>query len=220
MSIEQRITIDELLRDTVLTVVSLREGSEITSASNLYKQCKQQITTLRDRLYKAQYSQDMIDDISYAQCALLDEVVLLCSRDSTKPRDYDEWLGAPLQVVFFNTHNAGYDLFDKVRARIRADKKESMVLNCFDRVLGLGFQGCYLGQPQMEREHLIIALREALKPTEPDLIHPIIEQNTTYRYLGRKSILMFSTAGFVVLTIGLYFFLDHKLNALLAPLIR
>lgn len=220
MSIEQRITIDELLRDTVLTVVMLREGAEIPSVSTLYKQCKQQITTLRERLYQAQYSQDMIEDISYAQCALLDEVVLLCSRDSVKPRDYDEWLGAPLQVVFFNTHNAGYDLFDKIRARIRADKKESLVLNCFDRVLGLGFQGCYLGQPQMEREHLIIALREALKPSEPDLAYPIIEQSTVYRYFGRKSLLMLSTAGFVLLSIGLYFFLDNKLNALIAPLIQ
>jgi len=221
MSIEQKnITIDQLLRDSILTVVELREGADIPSVSELYKQCKQHVITLRDTLQKAQYSQDIIDDISYAQCALLDEVVLLCSKDSSKPRDYDEWLGAPLQVTFFNTHNAGYDLFEKIRTRLRADKKAHLVLECFDRVLGMGFQGCYLAQPQMEREHLIIALRESLMAGELEQSHPIIEQTKSYRYFGRKSALMLCTFASVTLAVGLYFFLDNKLNALLAPLIQ
>ncbi|WP_392559008.1 type VI secretion system protein TssL, short form [Orbus mooreae] len=221
MSIEQNnLTIDELLRDTLLTVVQLREGADIPSVSKLYNQCKAQVTTLRECLQKAHYSQDIIDDISYAQCALLDEVVLLCSKDSSKPRDYDQWLGAPLQVVFFNTHNAGYDLFEKIRTRLRADKKEYLVLNCFDRVLGMGFQGCYLNQPQMEREHLIIALRESLRTSDADLAHPIIEHTQTYRYLGRKAVLIACTAVSVVLAIGLYLLLDHRLDQLLTPLMQ
>lgn len=221
MSREQKnINIDELLRDTILTVVQLREGADIPAVGKLYNQCKQQITTLRDTLHQAHYSQDIIDDISYAQSALLDEVVLLCSKDSSKPRDYDQWLGAPLQVIFFNTNNAGHDLFEKIRARLRADKKESLVLSCFDRILGMGFQGCYLGQPQMEREHLIIALRESLRIVEVDLAHPIIEQTQTYRYLGRKTVLMACTACSVVLAIGLYLYLDHRLDQLLTPLIQ
>lgn len=221
MSIEQKnINIDELLRDTILTVVELREGADIPSVSKLYNQCKQQVTVLRETLHQAHFSQDIIDDISYAQCALLDEVVLLCSKDSSKPRDYDQWLGAPLQVVFFNTHNAGYDLFEKVRTRLRADKKEYLVLNCFDRILGMGFQGCYLGQPQMEREHLIIALRESLKVQDADLTHPIIQHTQSHRYLGRKAVLVGCTILSVVLAIGLYLFLDHRLDQLLTPLIQ
>lgn len=217
---QKNLTIDSLLRDSILTVVELREGAEIPSVSKLYKQCKQQVITLREVLQKAQFSQDVIDDISYAQCALLDEVVLLCSRDNSQSRDYDEWLGAPLQVIFFNTHNAGYDLFEKIRSRLRADKKESLVLSCFDRILGMGFQGCYLELPQMEREHLIIALRESLERYEPDLSYPIIEQNKSYRYFGRKSLLMLCTISFIGLTVGLYFFLDHKLNELLISLMQ
>ncbi|AJA45760.1 DotU family type IV/VI secretion system protein [Frischella perrara] len=216
---QQNIMIDELLRDSVLTVIQLKEGSAISSVSNLYKQCKQQVLTLREQLHVAQYSQDVIDDISYALCALLDETVLLCSRDNTHPQNYDEWLGAPLQVVFFNTNNAGHDLFEKIRSRLRADKKEYLILNCFDRILGLGFQGCYLGQPQMEREHLIIALREALHNHEPELEHAIIVQNKSFRYLGRKTLLMLFTLLSIGFVIGLYFFLDDRLNDLIKPLI-
>ena len=61
---QQNIMIDELLRDSVLTVIQLKEGSAISSVSNLYKQCKQQVLTIREQLHVAQYSQDVIDDIS------------------------------------------------------------------------------------------------------------------------------------------------------------
>ena len=176
MSIEsQKLVIDELLRDSILVVVQLKAKADIPSGHKLYELCKQQIITVRDKLNNAQYSHDVIDDISYALCALLDETVLLCHRDNPKNQDYDEWLGSPLQVIFFNTHNAGNDLFEKIRTRLKADIKEMLVLSCFDRVLGLGFQGRYLDKPQIEREHLILALREAVREYEPEQSHPIIE---------------------------------------------
>jgi type VI secretion system protein ImpK len=220
MSIEpQTIVIDELLRDSILVVVQLKAKADIPSGYKLYELCKQQVTTVRETLYKAQYSQDVIDDISYALCALLDETVLLRHRDNPEKQDYDEWLGAPLQVIFFNTHNAGYDLFEKIRGRLKADKKDPLVLNCFDRVLGLGFQGCYLDKPQMEREHLVLALREAVREYEPEQSHPIIEQTKTYRYLGRKTMLLSCTALSVLLVIVLYFLLDYRLDTLIKKIV-
>ncbi|TEA26903.1 type VI secretion system protein TssL, short form [Candidatus Schmidhempelia bombi] len=213
------ILIDELLRDSVLIVVQLKQGASITSGSKLYQKCKDHIITVRETLQQAQYSQDVIDDISYALCALLDETVLLCHREDAHKYDYESWLGAPLQVVFFNTHNAGYTLFEKVRSRLRADKKEQLVLSCFDRVLGLGFQGCYLDQPQRERDHLILALREAVREYEQDQTHPIIEQVATHRYLGHKLLLLLLTGASVITAIILYFYLNHQLDLLITPLL-
>ena len=183
----KKIIIDELLRDSILVVVELKAKAKILSGHKLYEHCKEQIKNVRETLYNAQYKQDVIDDISYALCALLDETVLLYQKDNPSDQGYDEWLGEPLQVIYFNTNNAGYDLFEKVRSRLKEDKKEEIVLSCFDRVLGLGFQGCYLGKPQMEREHLILALREALRESEPEQNHPIIEQAQDHRYWGRKT---------------------------------
>ncbi len=220
MSIEtQKLVIDELLRDSILVVVQLKVKADIPSGHKLYELCKQQVITVRDKLYNAQYSHDVIDDISYALCALLDETVLLCHRDNPKNQDYDEWLGAPLQVIFFNTHNAGNDLFEKIRARLKADIKEMLVLSCFDRVLGLGFQGCYLDKPQMEREHLILALREAVHEYEPEQSHPIIEQTQTYRYWGRKTLLLSCTALSVVAVVALYFILNDQLDTLIQQIV-
>lgn len=221
MNIEQKkVVIDELLRESILTVVQLKAGADIPSAEQLYQRCKQQVTQVRETLHQAQYSQSVIDDISYALCALLDETVLLCSRDHRNGHDYDQWLGEPLQVIFFNTHNAGYDLFDKIRARLKEDRPELLVLRCFDLVLGIGFQGCYLGQPQMEREHLMLALREAVRSEDPNLSYPIIEQHKVYRYWGRKSLLILSTVLSIVVVIGLYFFFDYELQKMLSSLLQ
>lgn len=217
MSIEpQKIVIDELLRDSILVVVQLKTKANISSGQKLYESCKQQVIAVRETLHNAQYSQDVIDDISYALCALLDETVLLCHKDNPNNQGYDEWLGAPLQVIFFNTHNAGYDLFEKIRSRLKADKKEEIVLSCFDRVLGLGFQGYYLDKPQMEREQLILALREALRESEPEQSQPIIKQNQVHRFWGRKTVLLSCTLLSVIAVVALYFVLDNQLDILLA----
>ena len=215
----KKIIIDELLRDSILVVVELKAKAKILSGHKLYEHCKEQIKNVRETLYNAQYKQDVIDDISYALCALLDETVLLYQKDNPSDQGYDEWLGEPLQVIYFNTNNAGYDLFEKVRSRLKEDKKEEIVLSCFDRVLGLGFQGCYLGKPQMEREHLILALREALRESEPDQNHPIIEQAQDHRYWGRKTLLLSLTALSFICVIALYFILNNQLDNLIDSLI-
>ena len=215
----KKIIIDELLRDSILVVVELKAKAKILSGHKLYEHCKEQIKNVRETLYNAQYKQDVINDISYALCALLDETVLLYQKDNPSDQGYDEWLGEPLQVIYFNTNNAGYDLFEKVRSRLKEDKKEEIVLSCFDRVLGLGFQGCYLGKPQMEREHLILALREALRESEPEQNHPIIEQAQAHRYWGRKTLLLSLTALSFICVIALYFILNNQLDNLIDSLI-
>ena len=215
----KKIIIDELLRDSILVVVELKAKAKISSGHKLYEHCKEQIKHVRETLYNAQYKQNVIDDISYALCALLDETVLLYQKDNPSDQGYDEWLGEPLQVIYFNTNNAGYDLFEKIRGRLKDDKKEEIVLSCFDRVLGLGFQGCYLGKAQMEREHLILALREALRESEPEQNHPIIEQAQDHRYWGRKTLLLSLTALSFICVVALYFILNNQLDNLIDSLI-
>lgn len=215
----KRVSIDELLQDSVLTIVQIKEGAEITSGDNLYALCKTQVNRVQKILYEHEYSQSVVHDITYALCALLDETVLLSHRDNPDNRNYDIWLGAPLQVAFFNTHNAGHDLFEKIRERLRDKEKNPLVLSCFDRILGLGFQGCYLDQPQREREHLMLALQEAVRPFEPDETHPIIEPVISYGYWGRKAFLMFATVLAMLFVVILYFLLDQQLDILIKSLL-
>ena len=71
----------------------------------------------------------------------------------------------------------------------------------------------------MEREHLMLALREALRESEPEQNHPIIEQAQDHRYWGRKTLLLSLTALSFICVIALYFILNNQLDNLIDSLI-
>ncbi|SFC50498.1 type VI secretion system protein TssL, short form [Pragia fontium] len=208
------VSIDELLRDIALTVVHLRAGSVVEQGEALYKRCVAQITTLRQRLSEQQYSEDVIDDISYAACALLDETVLLRNSDE----GYEVWQGVPLQVTFFNTYQAGDELFERICQRIRHPEGGQLVLACYDRVLGLGFQGRYLSQPQQEREQLVIEVRDLL-PKEP-IGNGDLMLNTFMgpKRFWRNSSLLFWTGVALMVAVLLFMLLRQHLESILAQL--
>lgn len=210
------VSIDELLRDVALTVVHLRAGAKIEQGEALYQRCIQHITTLRQRLSDLQYAEDVIDDISYAACALLDETVLQRNNDG----GYEVWQGVPLQVTFFNTYQAGNELYERIRQRIRHPEGASLVLACYDRVLGLGFQGCYLSQPQMEREQLVIAVRELLPKEQDANGNFILNAIQGPKRFWRNSSLLFWTGTFLVTVVLLFLILRQHLESTLAQLLQ
>lgn len=208
------VSIDGLLRDIALTVVHLRAGATVEQGEALYKKCVDQITALRQQLTEQQYSQDIVDDISYAACALLDETVLLRNNGG-----YDVWQGTPLQVTFFKTYQAGDELFERIRQRIRHPQGAELVLACYDRVLGLGFQGRYLSAPQAEREQLVIALRDLL-PSTPVNDASMLNAFRGPRSFWRNSTLLFWTGASLVIVILLFWVLCQHLDSTLVQLLQ
>lgn len=213
-SIKKTVSIDELLRDIALTVVHLRAGSVVEQGEALYKKCVDQITALRQKLTEQQHSQDVVDDISYAACALLDETVLLRNNGG-----YDVWQGIPLQVTFFKTYQAGDELFERIRQRIRHPDGSQLVLACYDRVLGLGFQGRYLSQPQVEREQLVMEVRDLL-PKEPVNEISMLNAFQGQRSFWRNTSLLFWTGASLVVVALLFWGLRQHLDSTLAQLLQ
>ncbi len=213
-SIKKTVSIDELLRDIALTVVHLRAGSVVEQGEALYKKCVDQITALRQKLTEQQHSQDVVDDISYAACALLDETVLLRNNGG-----YDVWQGIPLQVTFFKTYQAGDELFERIRQRIRHPDGSQLVLACYDRVLGLGFQGRYLSQPQVEREQLVMQVRDLL-PKEPVNEISMLNAFQGQRSFWRNTSLLFWTGVSLVVVALLFWGLRQHLDSTLAQLLQ
>ncbi|WP_159564230.1 type VI secretion system protein TssL, short form [Budvicia diplopodorum] len=207
-------SIDELLRDIALTVVHLRVGSTVEQGETLYKKCVDQITSLRQQLTEGQHSQDVVDDISYAACALLDETVLLRNNGG-----YDVWQGIPLQVTFFKTYQAGDELFERIRQRIRHPDGAQLVLACFDRVLGLGFQGRYLSAPQAERELLVMEVRDLL-PKEPVNDISMLNAFQGPRSFWRNTSLLFWTGTSLAVVALLFWALRQHLDGTLIQLLQ
>lgn len=210
------VSIDDLLRDVALTVVHLRAGAAVEKGEALYKRCVDHITTLRQRLTEMQCDSAVIDDVSYAACALLDETVLQKSSDE----GYEVWQGVPLQVTFFNTYQAGNTLYERIRERIRHPEGGQLVLACYDRVLGLGFQGRYQSQPQGEREALVMAVRDLLPTPQRVNGGALLNSLSGRKGSWRGASLLFWTGVSLVVVVALYFALRYHIDSLLSQLLQ
>lgn len=154
------VDIDELLQDTYLLVVELRQGASVSRSQDLSQLCVEQVEHVRQQLKLAGLSQRNIDHISHAQCALLDETVLTCATGDA----HASWASEPLQTKFFNRHQAGEFLYEDMREVLREPAPDMHVLTAFQRILMLGFRGRYRDLCDPEREQLLVALGAQTTP--------------------------------------------------------
>lgn len=168
----QEIDIDSLMAETWLTVTLLRQGATTPDGKALYQQCCRQVEQAREALTKAGYDDASVDHISYAQCALLDETVM-SRRLSEGETDEGQlaWRTAPLQARYFDSLQAGEELWDRIASVLRQPTPVPAVLTCYHRVLSLGFQGLYSVKTvsQTQRDETLKMLNERVAPPMSDL---------------------------------------------------
>lgn len=155
-----QIHIDTLLQDTYLLVVELLQGAAVEQGASLWKHCTEQVEKTRRALGEAGYADGAIDQICYAQCALLDETVL----NHAAGESHAAWASKPLQAHFFNRHQAGFQLYEDICEALAEREPNKSVLTCYHRVLLLGFKGRYRDASSPEREQLVSALAEHVEP--------------------------------------------------------
>ncbi|TCW00163.1 type VI secretion system protein TssL, short form [Biostraticola tofi] len=211
---KNELSIDELLRDTWLMVVALRNGAAADKGEALYEKGIALVENTGRRLSDAGYTDIQIDNISYAQCALLDETVL------NRPQldnGYDIWMRTPLQARFFNTLQAGEVLYERIQAALQQPVADKAVLTCFHRVLMMGFEGRYRNQSQPERRSLLEALAQQVpsfeaQPADAPLLFNARSSQRRLRYF--KS-LWFWSAMAVLVVAAVWFGLHYQLQQLL-----
>lgn len=212
------IDIDELMAETWLTVTLLKQGATTPNGTVLYETCSRHVESVREALDRAGYDEASIKHISYAQCALLDEVVM--SRTSHAGEDVEAgqvaWRKVPLQARYFGSLHAGEALWDHIAEVLRQPAPNMAVLTCYHRVITLGFRGLYSisSVSQSQREEVIKALAERVPPLDAD-ISLIVRRAEKHRYRLLRS-LWFWIAAAVVIT-GIVWWGGHLwLQALLS----
>jgi len=156
------IDIDAVLQDTYLLVVELQQHASPEDGEELWAHCAEQVAYCRNQLADAGVSQRAINQISYAQCALLDEAVMRNASPQSPSRAV--WTAKPLQAHFFSRHQAGEQLYEDIREALAEPAPDVRVLTCYHRVLMLGFLGRYREENAPEREHLLTTLSEYVEP--------------------------------------------------------
>lgn len=210
------------MRDTALTVAGLHRDGRPKDLPDVFRQhCEKQIAALRDELTLSGFSQQVVNDALYAQCALLDETVLRCLKDGNR----EAWEHRPLQVAHFNSHDAGDELVCRIQAQLQSPKPEPMLLRVFHTVMLLGFQGKFVAPGKAAERSLLIQrisdrLHQCTGSTDnDDQADMMIRGGTPSRWSLRISPLAWVLLAGVT-TIALYAGLQYWLSASIRALIQ
>ena len=163
--------IDEVFWPTWLAVSQLRAGAKADDGAGLYKRACQWIDSAGEQLREMGYSEQNIEHMRFAQCALLDESVL---NRNQQDGAYLTWLATPLQARYFNTTNAGEELWERIRTVLKETAPDAAVLTCFYRTVTLGFVGRYREQEDERREDVLEALANQAQPFKLKHDEPVV----------------------------------------------
>ncbi|RJT45055.1 type VI secretion system protein TssL, short form [Rahnella woolbedingensis] len=205
--------IDEVFYPCWLMVSQLRNGQEIDNGEALYHRACEWIESARESLTRAGFSEASCDHMLYTQCALLDESVLNRQKQDS---GYTKWIKDPLQARYFNTLNAGEELWERIRKVLQEPAPDVAVLTCFYRALTLGFLGRYREQGDERREDVVRKLNQLVPPFASAQEMPIVSRSLRLRS-GRKTY-WFSWVAGIVLLIALWFVLNTQLTHMVSQL--
>lgn len=132
----------------------------------------------KDQISRAGWKEADIEEVSYAQCALLDEVALR----TLKGNDREVWERNPMQVCFFQSYNAGDILCDRIESLCKNHKDASpLVAETYLSVINLGFRGRYV----LDEDALHTA-QEQLKKITPAFPSNAISEDGKLFYIDQK----------------------------------
>lgn len=208
------VDIDALLQDSYLLVVELRQNAAPKSGDELWEHCAAQVEDCRNRLMEAGVGQRTINQICYAQCALLDETVM---RHSSASRA--GWSAKPLQAHFFSRHQAGEQLYEDMREALAEPAPDRRVLTCYQRVLMLGFLGRYETESDPERERLLAVLSDQVEPFGANPNAPLLVRRGGGNLRRWLSMPWLHAALAAVLLVGLWLVLHRMLADTVATLL-
>lgn len=219
MNQKNNCDIDALLQNSWLQVISLRHGAKIKDGEGLqlWQRGVSEVEKVQQALKEAGYGAKDCEDVLYAQCALIDEVV---KGRGEQDDAYVQWLHMPLQGHFLGTVDAGDMLCDRMRAVLREPAPESAVVTCFQRVMLLGFLGGYRSLNDPEREKLVLALNAQVSPfSGPPAQGVLAEGKAGFGVSGWLSSWPLRIGCSALLLAGAWWSLNHWLSSLVSSLL-
>ncbi|MCS2157971.1 type VI secretion system protein TssL, short form [Scandinavium sp. H11S7] len=205
--------IDQMFYPGWLMVSQLRNGQEITDGKALYRRTCEWLDGWRTQLEEQGIPQSSSDHLLYTLCALFDESVLNRGKQDD---GYNTWLANPLQAKYFNTLNAGEELWERIRTVLQEPSPDIAVLTCFSRALTLGFVGRYRQQADERREDVVRNLSQRVPPFTLTEEAPIVARAGRLRS-GRRFYWLSWAAGFVLLG-TVWFLLSTSLQQMVSAI--
>lgn len=203
------------MRDTALAVSSLTAGAQPESPSTWYEYCKSLVEKFQTDLSAQNYSAEEIAKLSYAQCALLDEVALQHLQGSAR----ETWEMEPLQVHFFQSYHAGDVLCNWIEELCQSNQPNVKIAEGYLSAINLGFRGRYvLDETEVNkwRHHLqkiVVPTREMDLESSDGHVFYLDKKGTPVKGTWRPNPLWILISCLIIAAAA-YFFFNYYLNEL------
>ncbi|MFO0692538.1 MAG: DotU family type IV/VI secretion system protein [Polyangiales bacterium] len=195
----------------------LLEGSYEVAPAHVHARIKSFVDAMIQSAQRAGYPQEDVMAITYAVCALVDEVVL------TRPGPLrDHWVLQPLQLIYFQDNLAGENFFHHLES-FRHDPRRVDAVRVYYLALLFGFQGRYrVRGAEVALADYVESVRRDLAHhlPPPDVLSPEGQRpDELLVRVGRKVPVVALSFVFVALAVllyvGMYFSLDQAMNEML-----
>lgn len=139
----ETVCVDAVFQDTWLLALDIRNGHPVAIDNALFSRCCRQVESARSQM--SALPQATVDELLFAQCALIDETV------KTLPdTDVSVWYSQSLQSHFFNRIDAGDVIFERIHRLLHQPAPPPELVCMYHRLLLLGFRGKYRGGNEAE----------------------------------------------------------------------
>lgn len=210
------IYIDTLLQDTYLFVMDIHHQPVLVRDEALYNRAMKLVETVQETLNARKESDGFIHHVIYAQCAMMDDVVL----NSASSEDNYVWLRSPLQALFIKQMRAGHVMPERTRALLREAAPDPRLLVLYQRLYGMGYSLRWMEiSPDYARQENTAELTESLNALVPAGDRPLSAPLVVERRPTVRGTLYYSRMAHITLallfTAGLIAGLQHALHLLL-----
>lgn len=210
------IYIDTLLQDTYLFVMDIRHQPALVRDEALYNRAVKLVETVQASLKARKESDDFIHHIIYAQCAMIDDVVL----NTASSDDNHVWLRNPLQVLFLSQLRAGEVIPERTRALLREPVPDPRLLVLYQRLYGMGYSQLWMEKySEHARREKMAELSESLNALVPAGDQTLSAPLVVERRPRVRGTLLHSRMAHITLALlliaGLIAGLQHNLHLLL-----
>lgn len=151
------------MRDLSLIIVQLSADASLTEPAGFQAHCMAVLDRLDNALAQHGASPAEREDAVYAASCLLDEAAQQKLEEPLRSR----WQATPLQVSRFGNLQGGELVYDQIAVELAKPAPSYWRLACWQLVLGLGFQGKYGANDQVQRHHLLQQIDDRLERAIP-----------------------------------------------------
>ncbi|MEM5296708.1 DotU family type IV/VI secretion system protein [Burkholderia sp. JPY481] len=126
-----------LMRATALHAALLSDGAQMPAIPFWRARCSTLVETLQQEMQDRNFPPTDIQEVSLAQCVLLDELTL----HALPSNQHEEWLHDSLEMRFHRVRDGAALVWDRIEAVVDGGGRDLAGLEFYSMLLGLGFDG-------------------------------------------------------------------------------